>query len=175
MRLSITQAMRLTQLLRKVPSSYSSSYFDKNTNKAMNQYNKVSECKNHSKNVAQINKNMDPYTLFFIFLQGPGIGFPRPLGGKGFGDFETHPGLMPLYVCLWGFSIFLVWFCSRSLFTNPEVDWAKGKMEPGQTPQDAYRYKQYRLNIPYLNIECAESDPKTQCPSPVIPDVTAKE
>ena len=48
-------------------------------------------------------------------------------------------------------------------------------MEPGQTPQDAYRYKQYRLNIPYLNIECAESDPKTQCPSPVIPDVTAKE
>merc|ERR1712018_455744 len=146
MRLSITQAMRLTQLLRKVPSSYSSSYFDKNTNKAMNQYNK-----------------------------GPGIGFPRPLGGKGFGDFETNPGLMPLYVCLWGFSVFLVWFCSRSLFTNPEVDWAKGKMEPGQTPQDAYRYKQYRLNIPYLNIECAESDPKTQCPAPVIPAVTAKE
>ena len=34
----------------------------------MNQYNKVSECKNHSQNVAQINKNMDPYTLFFILL-----------------------------------------------------------------------------------------------------------
>merc|ERR1711992_95599 len=146
MRLSITQAMRLTQLLRKVPSSYSSSYFDKNTNKAMNQYNK-----------------------------GPGIGFPRPLGGKGFGDFETHPGLMPLYVCLWVFTGGLVWFCSRSLIMNPEVDWAKGKMEYGKTPQDAYRYKQYRLNIPYLNIECAESDPKTQCPAPVIPAVTAKE
>ena len=113
--------------------------------------------------------------FFIIFFQGPGIGFPKPLGGKGFGDFETHPGLMPLYVCLWGFTVFLVWFCSRSLFTSPEVDWAKGKMNPGQTPQDAYRYKQYRFNNNFINCDGVEADPKTQCQSPVIPAVTAQE
>merc|ERR1711894_115234 len=141
--------MKLAQLLRtakKVPKSYSSKYYLENTNESMNQWNK-----------------------------GPGIGFPSPLGGKGFGDFETHPGLMPLYVCLRGFTVFLVWFCSRSLFTSPEVDWAKGKMNPGQTPQDAYRYKQYRFNNDFINCDGVEADPKTQCQSPVIPAVTAQE
>merc|ERR1712045_39089 len=140
--------MKLAQLLRtakKVPKSYSSKYYLENTNESMNQWNK-----------------------------GPGIGFPNPLGGKGFGDFETHPGLMPLYVCLWAFTGGLVWFGSRSLIMNPEVDWKKGKMEYGQTPQDAYRYKQYRLNNNFLNPD-GDVDPKTQCTSPVIPGVNVQE
>merc|ERR1712150_279631 len=58
---------------------------------------------------------------------------------------------------------------------SPEVDWAKGKMNPGQTPQDAYRYKQYRFNNNYINCDGVEADPKTQCQSPVIPAVTAQE
>ena len=74
---------------------------------------------------------------------------------------------MPLYVCLWAFTGGLVWFCSRSLIMNPEVDWKKGKMEYGQTPQDAYRYKQYRLNNNFLNPD-GDVDPKTQVQSPVI-------
>ena len=48
-------------------------------------------------------------------------------------------------------------------------------MNPGQTPQDAYRYKQFRFNNNFINCDGVEADPKTQCPAPIIPAVTAQE
>ena len=133
MRLSVTQAMRLTQLLRKVPSSYSSSYFDKNTNKAMNQYNKVSECKNHSKDVAQINKNMDHILYFLSFYRDPELDSQDLWVEK---DLAILKPILDLCLCtfVFGGSLFF-WFgfvpgvYSRTLkWIGPKEKWNLDKL-----------------------------------------------
>merc|ERR1739848_698940 len=79
----------------------------------------------------------------------------KGLSGSGLNGFKD-PALAPLFIIMTGAVTFCTWFCCRSLFTCPDVDWQKHT----ETPQDYYMRKQYK----FYNARNVDFDPQCQAP-----------